>query len=106
MAKYIPQEETYIVVQLPGEKLRAMIKRVVTEDAIIVELTSVPLAKSHTYQRGDYIACRRQKTSLGEEWEAVREQRISIEEVAEKEEKAAKVAMPKKKKSKKKKGKK
>lgn len=79
---YQPQEDTYLIADLPGERVRAMIRRVVTPDAVIVELTSIPLAKSHSYQRGDYVALRRKATGLGEIWEAVREQKISIEEVA------------------------
>lgn len=82
MTSYQPQEDTYLIADLPGERVRAMIRRVVTQDAVIVELTSIPLAKSHTYQRGDYVALRRKDTGLGEAWEAVREQKISIEEVA------------------------
>lgn len=93
MAKYHPQEDSYLIVQLPNERLRAMIRRVVTDDAVIVELTSVPLARTHAYQRGDYVACRRKLTDLGEIWEAVAEQKISLEQVAEK------VAAPKKKKA-------
>ena len=68
-----------------------MIRRVVTDDAVIVEITSIPLARTHNYKRGDYIACRRKKTPLGEVWEAVEEQRISVEEVAEKEEKSTQI---------------
>lgn len=82
MTAYQPQEDTYLIADLPGERVRAMIRRVVTADAVIVELTSIPLAKSHTYTRGDYVALRRKDTSLGEIWEAVREQKISIEKVA------------------------
>lgn len=84
MAKYHPVEDSYIIVQLPNERLRAIIRRVVNDDAIIVEVVSIPLARTHNYQRGDYVACRRIDTSLGEIWEAVAEQRISVEKLAEK----------------------
>ena len=98
MAKFHPSEDVYIIVQLPSERLRAIIRRVVTDDAVIVELTSIPLARTHNYQRGDYVACRRKDTALGEIWEAVAEHKISIEQVAKKEEKAVKAVKPKKKK--------
>lgn len=94
---YHPQEDQYLVVQLPGERLRALIRRVVTDDAVIVEITSVPLAKSHTYKRGDIVACRRDSTDFGDVWESVPDQRISIDKVAET------IAPPKKKKQVKKK---
>jgi hypothetical protein len=96
MAKFHPAEDGYLIVQLPNEKLRAVIRRVVTDDAVIVEITSLPLTRLHNYQRGDYVACRRKDTALGEIWEAVSEQKISIEQMAEKEMSSREVEKPKK----------
>ena len=83
MAKYFPQEDSYLIVQLPNERLRAIIRRVVTEDAVIVEITSIPLSRTHTYQKGDYVACRRTVTDFGDVWQSVAEQRISVDQVAQ-----------------------
>ena len=94
MAKYYPQEDQYLVVQLPNERLRAIIRRVVTDDAVIVEITSVPLSRTHTYKKGDYVACKRSVTDFGDVWAAVPEQAISLERLAEK------IAEPKPKKKK------
>jgi hypothetical protein len=80
---YHPQEDQYLVIQLPNERLRAMIRRVVTDDAVIVEITSVPLSRTHNYKKGDYVACRREKSDLGEAWASVAEQRISIDDLAQ-----------------------
>lgn len=91
MPEYIPAENGYLIAQLPGERLRAIIRQVVTPDAVIVELTSIPLAKSHTYKRGDYVACRRNHVMGTEEWKAVEDQRISIEDLVEKEIKVVKL---------------
>lgn len=103
MPQFHPAENGYLIVQLPGERLRAIIKRVVNDNAVIVELTSMPLKGMHNYKRGDFLACRRKETALGEIWEAVADNKISIEQIVEQEEKAAKVDKPKKKKAKKKK---
>lgn len=88
MPKFTPEEDKYLIINLPGERLRAIIRRVVTNDAVIVEVTSIPLAKSHQYKRGDYVACRRDDTEYGESWRAVEEQRISVDELAQKEKQA------------------
>ena len=97
MAKYYPTEDAYLIVQLPNERLRGIIRRVVTEDAVIVEIMSIPLSRTHTYQRGDYVACRRKDTALGDVWETVAEQRISIEKVTKKEKALVKTPKTKKK---------
>lgn len=94
--KYMPEEDKYLIVQLPNERLRAIIRRVVTNDAVIVEITSVPLTRTHDYQKGDYVACRRKKNDFGEVWESVAEQKISIEQIAEKEIKKDKESKSKK----------
>lgn len=83
MAKFMPAEDGYLIVQLPNERVRAQIRRVVTDDAVIVEITSIPLAKTHNHQRGDLVGCRRKETAFGEVWEAVAEQKISIDRLAE-----------------------
>lgn len=100
MSEYIPAEDGYLIASLPGERVRAQIRQVVTKDAVIVELTSIPLAKSHNYKRGDYVACRRTQDDTGNIWKAVEEQKISIEQLAKQETKAVK---PRKKSRKKKK---
>lgn len=106
MPEYMPEEDGYLIAQLPGERLRAIIRQVVTPDAVIVEITSIPLTKSHTYKRGDYVACRRNKGVGMEEWKAVEEQRISIQDLVDKEKKAVVRVKKTKKKKKKVKGKK
>lgn len=68
---FIPKIETYLTIDLPGEKLRAFVKKILTPNKIILQLLSVPLAKSHNYKQGDFVACARKKGIFGECWEAI-----------------------------------
>lgn len=78
-----PLLDTYITVDLPGEKLRALIKKILSETEIVLQLTSTPLAKSHTYKKDDFVACKRVAGMFGEIWEAI-ESRPSLEDFMEK----------------------
>ena len=69
---FVPEIGTLLTVQLPGEKIRATVKAMSGNDAVIVELTAVPMTKNHTFKQGDTIACRRKPLmfGFGETWEA------------------------------------
>ncbi len=71
-AKYIPQENTYITVDLPGERIRAFVLTA-EENLIAVKLSNVPLAKSHTYKQNDIVLCSRVKDMFSEMWKPIEE---------------------------------
>ena len=73
--KFIPQVDADLTVVLPGETLRAKVRRVVNPDTVVVELTSAPMTRSHTYRKGDIVACQRDRGLGGEIWVAVEQRR-------------------------------
>lgn len=73
---WIPGENTELTIRLPGEITRATVTKVVNPNTLIVELTSVPMSKTHNYRFRDLLAVRRKKDYLqNETWEAVEERR-------------------------------
>lgn len=68
---FLPKVNEALVVDLPGEKIPATVRRVVSKDMAIVELTNQPLAKSHTYKLRELVPVRRTEGMLGETWQAV-----------------------------------
>lgn len=89
MAKFVPKENSYLTVSLPGELLRAIVIKVVNENSVIAEITTEPLAKSHNYKFRDIVACRRVRGMFGEDWEVRPKNNISIEELVKQEQEDA-----------------
>lgn len=77
-----PTIDTYLIIELPGEKLRALVRRVLNKNKIVLQLTNVPLAKSHTYKKDDFVACKRVQGMFGESWEAI-ESKPTLEDFVE-----------------------
>jgi hypothetical protein len=74
----------YVTVDLPGEKVRAIIVGVVNDDAIIAKLVGPMISKTHTYKAGDPVPCRRGIDGMGVEvWSAVSERELDMAEAAE-----------------------
>lgn len=68
MSRFVPKAGSFLTILLPGESLRAVVHSVPTPDAVIVEIATEPMAKSHRYKLGEILACRREKTPFGEDW--------------------------------------
>jgi hypothetical protein len=50
--------------------MRAKITKILDRDTVFVEIGQ-PMAKSHSFRRGDLVACRRTAGVLGETWQAI-----------------------------------
>lgn len=61
-----------IVVELPGERLQVEVAEVINPEHVIVELTSQPFSKTHTYTKGDFIPARLVYNGLENIWQAYR----------------------------------
>lgn len=92
---YVPQVGNTLTITLPGEVLRAVIQKVVTPNSVIAQIISQPMAKSHSYAKDGIIACRRQKTMFGEQWEVVEERKVPVEELVKQEEENAAITRKK-----------
>ena len=68
MTKFVPAENQYLTISLPGELLRAIILSVVNIDTVIVEIVTEPLGKSHNYKYRDVVVCKRMRGMFGEDW--------------------------------------
>jgi hypothetical protein len=83
--KFIPEVGTaeypnYLVVDLPGERVRARIAQVADEDTVVVELIVATMGKNHRYHKGDFVPVRRKQGVLEEMWEAVDERQLAMAE--------------------------
>lgn len=76
---FVPQVDDPLVIQLPGERVRGVVRGVPDDDTAIVELVVATLNnKTHRYKKGDYVPCRRRSTTLEEIWEAVDERQLEM----------------------------
>jgi len=66
-----PPVDSYLTVRLPGEVVQALVIGIVDRDRVIVEIDSVPMAKSHTYRKGDRPGARRRREHGMDIWEVV-----------------------------------
>lgn len=65
---YMPKVGQNMVIELPGERLLAAVAKVVSPDIVIVELTTMPMAKSHQHKKGEYVPVERHFNGLETCW--------------------------------------
>lgn len=70
MSPFVPQVDGDLTVVLPGETMRAVVIRVVDRNTVIVKIGQ-PMTKTHNFQLGDLVGCRRTSGLLGESWQAI-----------------------------------
>jgi hypothetical protein len=56
--RYEPKIGDTITVELPDERTRAQIEKVISQDAVIARLMTFTTSKSHQYRKDDLVACR------------------------------------------------
>lgn len=84
---FVPTVGSYLTIDLPGERTRATVRRVVDEDLVLIELTTMPMAKSHQYRFRDILPVRRTIRSdvsapgSPETWAVVEERRVLPEKM-------------------------
>lgn len=67
---FMPVIDTKLVVNLPGETMRCPVKKIVSPDAVLVTIDSVPMAKSHSFRLNDTVGVRRRLREGRDVWEA------------------------------------
>jgi hypothetical protein len=75
-ARFVPEVEGKVVIDLPGERVLAEVRVVVDENHIVVVLLAPPMAQGTMYRKGDVVPCERKDGPLGEHWEALDERRL------------------------------
>lgn len=75
---YEPKEGDIITVELPDERTRATIERVISNTACIAKIMQYTTGnKSHSYRKGDLIPCRFEILDLNQPgWRAVSERQL------------------------------
>lgn len=84
--QYAPPLDSALIVDLPSERLRATVRRVADRNTVLVELTALPMAKTHQFKKGDIVICRRNAGLLGETWIAEGDGREMLTQPVKKEE--------------------
>lgn len=71
-----------LTLSLPGEIVQSKVMRASSKDGCIVQITSVPMARGHTYKKEDILPVRRGRNAfLGvETWEVVPERELRMAE--------------------------
>ncbi len=76
---FIPWVDEPLVIQLPGERVRGLVRGVPDDNTAIVELVVPTLNnRTHRYKKGDYVPCRRTQTGLEEIWMAIDERQLEM----------------------------
>ncbi len=80
--RYTPQIGHVLTVELPGERIRAEVKGVVSDDACVCVLLTIPTGKTpHGWQKGDTVCVRRDVNWMGSEcWTAISEREMQQRE--------------------------
>ena len=60
--------------------MRCPVRRVVSDDAVLVEITSPPVSRAHFFRFGDVIGCRRRVVNSRDVWEAQPEREFLAEQ--------------------------
>lgn len=80
LSRHEPQAGETITVDLPDERTRATIEKVLSRTAVIAKIDTFTTGnpKSHTYKRGDLIACRFTEVGMNlSGWKVVGERELS-----------------------------
>lgn len=75
--RYVPEVGNIITVELPGERTRATIERVISDEAVIAKLQTFTTSKEHDYRKGDLVPCRFTDVGMGATgWLAISERQL------------------------------
>lgn len=77
---FAPKVDDYMVVQLPGESMRCVVERIVSPDAVIVRIVSVPMAKSHNFRFDQTVGVRRRVINGRDVWEGQNDREFLAEQ--------------------------
>lgn len=77
---FVPKAGDHLVVQLPGERIRCPVERVIDTDTVIFRIDSPPMAKSHQFQFDRNYGARRRLQNGRDFWEAQYEREFLAEQ--------------------------
>ena len=77
---FIPAVDSTMTISLPGEVVRATVKKVVDRDTCLLELAGTPLmhGKTHMHKKGEIVAVERTAGLRGDEWRVIDEYALRL----------------------------
>src|SRR6185503_19207394 len=78
--KFVPEIGTLLSVQFPGEVIRCPVKKVISSDAALIHVDSMPMAKSHTFEYDKTYGVRRRIKDGRDVWEAQKDREFLDEQ--------------------------
>jgi hypothetical protein len=60
--------DTSLTIELPGERIRAVVKEVINSTRVVVELTALPMVAAHNYKQGNFVECEQEMGMFGTVW--------------------------------------
>lgn len=81
--RYEPKVGDIITIELPDERTRGQIERVISDDAVIAKLMVFTTGRDHQYRKGDLIPCRFDGLSMNAQgWRVVSQREMDEAEAA------------------------
>lgn len=85
---YEPKVGDTITIDMPGERTRATIERVISDEAVIARLQHFTTSREHGYRKDDLVPCRFTTLDMGVPgWRAISETELGSAESAQKKKK-------------------
>ncbi len=91
---FVPKAGDHLVVQLPGERIRCPVEKVIDTDTVIFRIDAPPMAKSHQFQFEHNYGARRRVLNGKDFWEAQYEREFLAEQGRKNEVARPKVVAP------------
>lgn len=78
--RFTPAVGSYVVVQMPGETMRVLVKKIISDDAILIYVDSVPMAKTHNFGFERTYGARRRSRNGRDVWEPQQDREFLAEQ--------------------------
>ena len=78
--RYLPEMGSMLSVQFPGEVIRCTVKKIISPDAVLILVDSVPMAKSHTFEFDKMYGVRRRFQDGKDIWVAQKDDEFLAEQ--------------------------
>lgn len=73
-----PQPDVPIVIDLPGERIRARVVEVLPDNSVVAEIVDVPMRPGTVFRKGDEVPCSLEPSAIGPAiWKAADERDFS-----------------------------
>lgn len=78
--KFVPNVDTLLAVEFPGEVMRCPVKKVISPDSVLIHVDSVPMTKSHSFDFDKMYGARRRMRDGKDIWVAQKDKEFLEEQ--------------------------